>query len=165
MAISQIFRGSRMPLCPLTTARPLRCQIHAGLFPQFDPWILLLLGRPLTSRPRRPRACQLLSLFITLPLACCWSALQKRKAQQICGVRRPRSACTHISSLSVPEAIASSLSLLSGSCFPQFFFLLRSLLVLLVLVLSRNCCFQGRLKRLKMVFSENFGILLLLLLL
>jgi hypothetical protein len=44
------------------------------------------------------------------------------------------------------------------------FFLLRSLLVLLVLVLSRNCCFQGRLKRLKMVFSKNFGILLLLLL-
>jgi hypothetical protein len=38
-------RGSRMPLCPLTMARPLRCQIHAGLFPRFDPWILLLLGR------------------------------------------------------------------------------------------------------------------------
>jgi hypothetical protein len=39
-------RGSRVPLCPLKTAPPLRCQIHAGLFPQFDPWILLLLGRP-----------------------------------------------------------------------------------------------------------------------
>jgi hypothetical protein len=39
-------RGSRMPLCPLRTARPLRCQIHAGLFPRFDSWILLLLGRP-----------------------------------------------------------------------------------------------------------------------
>ncbi len=47
---------------------------------------------------------------------------KERKAQQICGVCSLRSACTYISSLSVPETIASSFSLVRFIFSSVFFF-------------------------------------------